>query len=383
MKAALVQLDANGDCLYATTIARQIKEDHPGCHLTWWISSRCRSLLMANPHVDEVVSVDLPDWTNASRDLIWTLTIREILRHQASSDYYDRIWIPQVYPDNFRHFDGTVRPSMFRGYDSPITVPIEPVICLTSEERERVEAFASEHHLSDRGRVILFECSSNSQQSHVTPDFAKKVAKLSMVGNTGMFFLLSTMQPLGKDLPSNAVSAATLTMRENLALLDYCTDFIGCGSGLTVIATCEQAKKVPNFQILNSERSVLGSFFHDFEYWGKPTERFIEMSDATPKQTTECLRRSASDGIEVAIAEYHRPVPVTFTFLHSIGDSLMSRGQYLDAAQSLAHAFQRYPDRQELREHARRRVLPLCHQDKSIRLPGGIRQWEFVQECFS
>ena len=38
MKVSLVQLDANGDCLYATTIARQIKQDYPGCHLTWWIS---------------------------------------------------------------------------------------------------------------------------------------------------------------------------------------------------------------------------------------------------------------------------------------------------------------------------------------------------------
>ncbi|MCT0231088.1 hypothetical protein KQ306_09530 [Synechococcus sp. CS-1324] len=383
MKAALVQLDANGDCLYATTIARQIKQDHPGCHLTWWISSRCRGLLLANPHVDEVVTVDLPDWTNASRDLIWALASREIMRRQAGCEPYDRIWIPQVYPDNFRHFDGTVRPSMLRGYDRPISVPIDPVICLTSDEKERVDAFAIEHRLLDRARVVLFECSSNSMQSHVTPDFAKKVARLSAARKMDVFFLLSTMQPLGRDLPPNAVSASTLTMRENLALLDYCTDFIGCGSGLTVIATCDQAKKLPNLQILDSKRSVLGSFFHDFLYWGKPTNYFIEMRDATPRVTVECLQRSEGSGLQHAIAEFHQPVPVTFSFLHSIGKSLMERGMYLDAAESLAHAFRRYPDRIDLRDHARRRVLPHCPLDRSFRLPSGSRQWDFVQECLS
>jgi ADP-heptose:LPS heptosyltransferase len=126
MKFALVQLDANGDCLYATTIARQIKEDYPGCHLTWWISSRCTNLLTGNSYVDEVVSVDLSDWSNVSRDIIWSLAMRQIVRRQTGPDPYDRIWTSQVYPDNFRRFDGTVRPSMFRGYDRPITVPIDP-----------------------------------------------------------------------------------------------------------------------------------------------------------------------------------------------------------------------------------------------------------------
>ena len=177
MKAALVQLDANGDCLYATTIARQIKQDYPGCHLTWWISSRCSNLLKGNPYVDELVSVDLADWTNVSRDIIWTLATREIGRRQTGPDPYDRIWTPQVYPDNFRRFDGTVRPSMFRGYDRPITVPIDPIIALTPEEEYLAAEYASEHSLSAKGRVVLFECSSNSMQSHVTPDFAKEVAR--------------------------------------------------------------------------------------------------------------------------------------------------------------------------------------------------------------
>jgi hypothetical protein len=50
----LVQLYANGDCLYATTLARQIKHDYPGCHLTWAISPSCKSIIDLNPYVDAV-----------------------------------------------------------------------------------------------------------------------------------------------------------------------------------------------------------------------------------------------------------------------------------------------------------------------------------------
>ena len=37
-KIILVQLYSNGDCLYATAVARQIKQDFPGSHLTWAIA---------------------------------------------------------------------------------------------------------------------------------------------------------------------------------------------------------------------------------------------------------------------------------------------------------------------------------------------------------
>ena len=383
MKVALVQLDANGDCLYATTIARQIKQDYPGCHLTWWISSRCRGLLVGNPHVDEVVAVDLKDWTNTSRDLAWALAKAEILRRQTGPDPYDRVWMPQIYPDNFRHFDGTVRPSQFRGYDRPITVPIDPVIHLTEEERSNVARYAAEHRLADRERVVLFECSSNSSQSHVTPEFAKEVAALVNQQGLKATFLLSTMIPLGADLPPNAFSAGKLSMRENLALLDHCSHFVGCGSGLTVIATCDQAKNIPNLQILDRSKSVLASFFHDFCYWNKNADRFIEMPDASPALAVECLKRAFEKGHDAAVSDFHKPCGVSFEFVHEITVYLIGRGQYLDAAESLAHTFKRYPDLSEVQRFGRRKVLPLCRLDKSFRLPGGRAQWDFVQQIIA
>ena len=89
MKNALVQLDANGDCLYATIIAHQIKEDYPDCHLTWWISSKCRHILRNNPHVDEVVEISLMDWSSQNRVQAWALAKDMILKKQAGSDPYE------------------------------------------------------------------------------------------------------------------------------------------------------------------------------------------------------------------------------------------------------------------------------------------------------
>ena len=61
MRILLVQLFSNGDCLYATAVARQIRHDYPSCHLTWAISSGCREMIRENPHIDDVMEVnDVP-----------------------------------------------------------------------------------------------------------------------------------------------------------------------------------------------------------------------------------------------------------------------------------------------------------------------------------
>ncbi len=58
-KILLGQLGRRGDCLYATAVARQIKEDFPVCHLTWAISSMCRPVIDNNPYVDKIWELPL------------------------------------------------------------------------------------------------------------------------------------------------------------------------------------------------------------------------------------------------------------------------------------------------------------------------------------
>lgn len=384
MKNALVQLDANGDCLYATIIAHQIKVDYPDCHLTWWISSKCRHILRNNPHVDEVVEISLMDWSNQNRVQTWALVKDMILKKQAGSDPYDRIWMPQIHPDNFRHFDGTVRPSQFRGYDRPITVPINPILNLTTEEIDNVTQFVREKKLDSASPLVLFECSSNSSQSHVTPQFALEVARLSDEKKLPLSFLISTSERLKKALSRNTHSVSHLSMRENLMLLEYCSFFVGCGSGLTVIATCDQAKNIPNLQVLNSAKSVFASFFHDFKHFEKPTDRFIEMPDAEPKRVVECLECELQKGHQDSVKRFHQPIAVDMDFVLQMAFQLCARQMYLQAGESCAHSFLRYNEqKQRLANFVQKKVFPYCEKDKSFGTPCGKEQWELIKKTFT
>ena len=73
----LGQLGANGDCLYATILARQLRQDYPKATITWAISDRSASLLTNNPHVDEVWKIPVEP-TNMQQ--IWSVFEREAVR---------------------------------------------------------------------------------------------------------------------------------------------------------------------------------------------------------------------------------------------------------------------------------------------------------------
>jgi hypothetical protein len=149
----LGQLGSNGDCLYATTIARQIKHDFPGCHLTWAISSLCRRVILNNPDVDEVWELPVDHWGDMDRQ--WRAFEAEGWKRVANGDF-DRAFMTQICPNYFHNYDGTIRPSQFRNYPRPITVPVETVIEVTLEERERVEEWVWTHNVDAYAKVVLF-----------------------------------------------------------------------------------------------------------------------------------------------------------------------------------------------------------------------------------
>lgn len=295
MKILLGQLGSNGDCLYATTLARQIKKDYPGCHLTWAVSSYSKQVLQCNPHVDEVWVWDAAD--PLTHEEAWYALENAVLRIQGGSDPFDKVVLSQIWPNNFRNYDGTVRPSILRAYDRPITVPIDSVIVLSDRELDRVDHFVHHNHITSYAHRILFECSSKSGQSFVTPQFCLEVARNLAKRLKDCCFIFSTHKPISDGLP-NIFSAHELGVRENAALTHHCSHFVGCGSGLTVVATSGAAKEIPNIQVLSSSTSVFASFFHDFQYWGKPAGRFIEIGDAPASVVADAIFMCCQNGLD-------------------------------------------------------------------------------------
>jgi hypothetical protein len=361
MKILLGHLGSNGDCLYATTVARQIKIDYPKCHLTWAISSLARRVIDNNPDVDDVWEIPLTQWEDMS-SAWWEFRTEALFRHSRGE--FDRIFLTQISPDNFRNYDGTIRPSIFRGYPHPITAPVESIIVLTEEETEKVDGWLRRSNVSHADKIVLFECSSKSGQSFVTPQLAIEAARHARCRDPGLGFILSSHCVIDSGDPL-IVSGADLSLRETVRLTHKANLFVGCGSGVTAVATSAAAKPdLPNIQWLDASTSVYGSFCHDFSYFGKKTDHFIEMTTPDPVVIADAIVSSIRDGVETARSRFGENIEIQFSLYRKFIDLFaLRKGRYLDAANSLRLTAERYGWTDELLDFAEKFVSPLLRYD--------------------
>src|SRR5258708_9802759 len=115
----MIHLFSNGDCLYATTIAMQIKNDFPGCHLTWAISSACKKIIFNNPYVDDTLEILIPD--SSKNEKVFNEVIHNAEKKKRNGEL-DKIFVTQILGDNFSKYDSCVVTSIYRCYGEPITV---------------------------------------------------------------------------------------------------------------------------------------------------------------------------------------------------------------------------------------------------------------------
>lgn len=367
IKILLGHLASNGDCLYATTLARQIKHDMPDCHLTWAISSMCAPVLRNNPDVDEVMVVPVAD--RNQQEQAWYTVEGEVARRQsAGAAPFDRTIMSQIWPNNFARYDGTIRPSILRAYGQDITVPVKTVVNLDAEEMENVARFVADKRLKESARLVVFECTSKSGQSYVTPEFAVEVAKKVKSRTANTAFVMATHQRTHED--DKIVNGSSLSMRETGGLIRHADLFIGCGSGVTVISTSTVAPEIPNIQILSGATSVYASFAHDLDYYGVDTSRFVEMHDVPAESVADAACLVLEKGVTEARRAYHRdPSNVSFKFYRELIEKwLLDRLKFADAARSTLVTAERYGWQPELLSFARDRVAPLVMNDPSCRL---------------
>ena len=359
MRILLGQLANNGDCLYATILARQLRQDYPDAHITWAISPGCAKTLAGNPHIDELWEV--PFAGTVSAELQWSLFEREALRRYTRREF-DHVLLSQVWPGNMRNFDGTVRPSILRAYGKPITVPVANVIQLTDAEIDRVERFAESAGLGDVTHRILFECSARSGQSFVKPDLAQDIAGEVYRQSTDTTIVFNSHLPIElRDRRSR--QSNSLSLREFAHLTRHASLFVGVGSGGSVAASSTASNPLPWIQLLESTTSVYASFAHDFEYFGISDYPVVEMTARDVKTIADCIVSACQDGIGPAKVRFDQPIPVNFDYYFKlIGQRLIKLHHYFDAAASLEVTAERYGWAGDLVDYAKAQVLPnLCH----------------------
>lgn len=312
-KFLLVHLMSNGDCLMATTIARQIKADFPGCHLTWAISHKCKQAIENNPFVDAIWAVEYGPDQSPFED-VWYRTKREAERRRASGEF-DHVYYTQTFPDNVGNFDGTTRTTMFRSYPRPITVPVQPTLRLYEHETDRVRSFAERHALRSYSKVVLFECAPSSSQSSLSPQLAVRVASRVLAEHEDAVFVVSSHESIVPPVP-NIIDGSSLTYRENAELSKYCTLLVGCSSGITWLLTSSWAKTIPTIQFLS--RSPIWYSFASLRY----DHQFFGLDASHVFETDVTREADMADLVSKYLAQGSFDGLTGFTFVPSIDQIL-------------------------------------------------------------
>ena len=299
VKVLLVQLAANGDCLFVTTIAKQIREvDYPGCHLTWLIGSRCRQVIENNPYIDEIIEIPLSTSENVQKQRD---AIHEHIAKLGGYNKYDKIFITDFIEENYKNWDGTTRASLFRSYPHKLKINPQPLIFLTTAEKSRVAEFCLKNKITKNTFNVLFECSPQSGQSRMTFQRAKKISEELTSRNANLKFILSSHQSFISE-NANVIDGSVISWRENAELANYCQLFVGCSSGISWLCTSNATNPIPFIQVINPlymKGKFSASMKMDFMYFGIDTGKLIELYNPPDTILKECILAATTNNFEI------------------------------------------------------------------------------------
>ena len=320
-KILLVQLYSNGDCLYATTVAQQIKKDYPGCHLIWAIASFCKTIIANNPYIDEILTVD----TVAKNDAPALRKFKKLIYKQKKEGVYAEVFFIHNGDTNQAFYDGSIRSSILRAYGKPITVPFIPVLHLREDEIAKAKYFAKEHHLASFKEVVIFEYAPQSGQSTITKEIALSIAE-GIVAKSNTAIILSSANKI-QHINKAIIDGSSLTIRETAALTHYCTFLLGTSSGITWISTSDAAKFLPMVQLFNPDTRFENPISRDFERFGFATDKVIELLKLDEKIIVDCVQ-SALEDFATAKITYNQIIPLHFKTTRNIVYNLLCYGEF-------------------------------------------------------
>ncbi len=314
-KILLVQLFSNGDCLYGTAVARQIKSDFPGCKLTWAIAGFCKNIIANNPYVDEILVTD----EVAKNDAAALRQYKRKLQAELAAGVWDEVFVTTNMDTNLALYDGTIRGMILHAYPGKITVPLQPVLILADEEKDRVASFAAQHNLGVFKQVILWEYAPQSGQSVLNFEMVMAAAE-KLTQNKEVCVILSSANTFTGT--QNIIDASGLSVRENAGLTHYCSLLIGCSSGITWLTTSSAAKFLPMLQLLNPYTVFINATSVDFKRYGIPHNGLIEMISFSADKIYECVSVILNEGFDNAKG-FNETLPLQFNTTKSIVYNLL------------------------------------------------------------
>lgn len=301
----MVQLYSNGDCLYATAVARQIKVDFPGCHLTWAVATFCKSIILNNPFIDAILEVK-----GVQRNDVYAYRrLKKQFLQEEKNGKYDKVFFINNIESNIALYDGCIRSNIFNAYPGNITVPVQPVLRLYPDEIKRVQDFVQKNDLNNFIDVVLFEFAPQSGQSILGVHQAVMIAEqIARAANCAV--ILSSANKVFSD-QKGVIDGSELTIRETVALTHYCTFLLGTSSGITWASTSDAGKMLPMVQLLNPNAVWSNFISTDFDRFSIPHKGFIEIPDKNLGVLVDCVLLALSD-FKAAKKKYQASMPLSF-----------------------------------------------------------------------
>ena len=323
-KILLIHLFSNGDCLYATTIAKQIKIDFPGCYLIWAISSGCKNIILSNPYIDETWEIPIP--STLENESVFNKVITDA-KNKKQNGQLDEIIVTQILGDNFSKYDSCVRTSIYRCYGKNLTVDKTPVLVLSEKEIERAQTFADINKLSGFKNVVLFECAPQTGQVNFNDDFIREFCR-EIIKNQYTCVILSSARKIDIEVP-NVFDGSSLSIRETAAISHYCTLLIGCSSGITWATFSTAAKHLPTLQLLNKNVYIYNPPSIAFDRIGEPDDLIIELFRFDVTKASACVSSILKEGFPKAKRLYNQPAEKQFKIYRGITHSFLAKRKFL------------------------------------------------------
>lgn len=326
-KILIILLNSNGDCLYGTVIAKQLKKiDYPGCHLTWAVNKKCKQSIENNPWIDVIWEIDTKKTITDIEE--WN-SILILANEKKKRGDFDDIFCLQIQGDNILKFDGGIRSTIYKNYPHPISIFQQPEIYLHPEEIDRVAEFASKYNLSQYKHVVLIECGPESFTSNLHPKNILPILEELIQMHKDIGFILSSNKKINYS-HNQIIDGSELSFRENAELTKYCHLFVGCSSGITWLTTTQWAKVLPKVILTNPKDFYSSSFIHDQRYADLTTENVIEIQ--TGKNDLKTIKETISLFTENKFFKakelYHREfVLKNYKFVYRICKGLIMRGK--------------------------------------------------------
>lgn len=328
LRILLVQLGSNGDCLFVTTIAKQIKEvDYPGCNLTWMIGKRFKAITLCNPYIDKVIEIPII----TIQDLgYFREKISSLVYEEKKRNHYDYVFVTDYTPGNFKRWFGTTRSSLFRNYPHPLKIDPKPIVYLNIEEQKEVKDFCTKHTITNKSFNILFECSPQSGQSKMTFDIAMVISReLLKVQKNCKIILSSATSFISSD--DRIIDGSVVTWRGNAELSKYCDLLVGCSSGISWLITSNWCKPIKTIQVIDPHccnGKISASMKLDNLYFGIDNSNIIEMHNPKIYDVVDCIEEVIAGHFYNAQKKYDENVLnmfINFKFLWELPISFLRK----------------------------------------------------------